>query len=670
MPQRRLVLVEACPEAFSPEAGDDVVASSHEACFRLDQQGIAYRIADDLGSEAALRAWEDAYWDEQLAWLDALDAQLRQRLPDLRSLPVGPAVLYGYYMKAALDRAFTCGVEATTLIRHGYDRVTLWMTADASSPLLLGQGLLPKTVQRSVWAQMCAHRGIPFEERCVPSEAMRDCQAVLPLSGRLRTGGRRIREQLQRTCWSVDGWAARGRPRRRLTLLFLDTQFELDRAISVARRAGHRCLVLDGDVVREVGWTGRSFHMPSRARPAASREARRWADVAATLCASESPLWRWPNAWCGCPMDSVLAPELRSWIASCLPETVRLRSAFQDLYAREAVDFAVASLLSHRMHFPAVAACGQPGTTQSVLVAHGEGWDVAKAWDLHELFPYQHYVVSSHELADYFESRRRVYARATAQVHVGASRWLQYARLRRRPRWYLQRWDRPISLRINRPPIDLPAGRPVAVYVTAWPQHEFRYLNKFDYADTWYYRFQRAVLTTLASMTDYTIVIKPFLMQNLAGSAVELALIQQASNLCVSRTPFSAWLPWADRVIFDLPSTSLFEAALAGVPFHLLLYRHTVLRSVIAEQFAPWLTVFDDPEEAAAAVRRYLSRPLSGLPQVQPEGPDLVALLSSLRRDKESRTDVLDGAPSAHAQQAEQDSLVSATATPSPERVA
>jgi len=185
--------------------------------------------------------------------------------------------------------------------------------------------------------------------------------------------------------------------------------------------------------------------------------------------------------------------------------------------------------------------------------------------------------------------------------------------------------------RFNRPPLDIPMGKPVIVYVAGRPEVCIRYLNKWDCSDTEYYRLQVALIRAFAARSGSTVVVKLFPESAKDWSPVEqLVRDMGAKHLYVSRAPFKEWLPWAERVIMDFPSTPLYETALAKVPFRLLVHRSFPMRAAAWACFAPSLIPFDQPEEAARSVMDYLQHPAVPLPYPAPRTVDLLIALSSL----------------------------------------
>jgi len=610
--RKNLVLLEKVPAWFQPGPEDEIFALTPQACQALEERKIPYRTLPDLGTEERVREREGAYFQEQLDWFHQLDRMLLKHLPELSSGSVPPSFLYGYQLKTLLDNWFIRATECAAL---------LGSAASASRVAFTGA----KGVYSQLLPFLCQRQGIPYEENLPSSDPM-----PAPRYRLLR----RLLHSFRRWSWIARGWKE-GAPSSlkagRLTLLFLETNYDLNDLLNSAMRKKHRCLVLEGSRILDLSERGRVvFSILSNHRPRKS-----WDQLSEELFGTSSPLWNWVRSGWGLPLEELLAPSLKEWVRSELAQMVLLAEEFRSLYRREGVDFVVTSALVSNPHTAAVAACEPEGRPQAVLIAHGDGAEVKPAWDLFELAPYQHYFVPNAEFAEYFERRRSGYSFPTAQIHVGSYRWRGYTRLRKKPGLTLEYQEGRLSLKKNRPPLPVPSGKPIVVIPLCQPETDTRYLNPLGYSETGYYLLQCRLLKVFAEFPDYTFVVKLFPPESAKTSAIAKALAHSGiKNVYASSAPFSSWLPWADRVLLDWPSTPLYETALAGVPFHLLLsIREYTARPAALEKFKGFFTPFSTLEEAEQAVRQFLRSSAPKPPRIQLEGEEIVSQLMGLKKD-------------------------------------
>ncbi len=594
----RLFLLETLPSGLHLSPRDTVVALTPQAAYALDQAGIPYRIPSDFGAEERLRRAEPAFLAETRSWLSRLDSLLQDSFPYFRAGGLRPAVLYAYHWKTLLDNLFTRGLEIDTLLEGRPEEV---LFAAEREPLRRPDRFLSFSLDpgglRAQWARhLCSLRSIPLrtlEGNPFSPEAAPAGRPSLP--GRIR------RQLLQKSWWTQGILPGARHPARRLTLLFLEADY-LAYLLKQSLRAGHRCLAADASWLPKVSAAGASA----------------WTCSADALSAAGSPVWNWPGRWFDVPLSIPLGRCLKSWISQDLRVLSASLPAIAARYNALKIDFVLAPFLTEPIHFSAVAACRSSKATQSVMIADGDGPEEGPAWDLIQLSQTEHYFVPDEEFAGRFQKQNRSIGWTTARVHIGGDRWKTYGRLAEKPRLYLQRWENPWSFRWRRPPLPLPDSRPVVLLPLAKPEPDIRRLHRFDYDETWYYRLLKGWIDLLAEETRYLFVIKPILAPGAGESTVErIVRGKRKSHLLISRSPFPLWLPWANRVVLDHPSTPMYETALAGVPMRLILPATLQLRPEAIGKFESCVDWYEEPREAAEALRRYLDGPHSGTPRVK-----------------------------------------------------
>jgi hypothetical protein len=341
-----------------------------------------------------------------------------------------------------------------------------------------------------------------------------------------------------------------------------------------------------------------------------------WASVAQTLSSGDHPLWAWPNSWIpGVPLADVLRPRIVDWLENVMPRIAARAASFAELLTREDVDLVVAANPGEPDVLSAAAVTDPPA--RSVLIDHGHRAHASALFDLIMLRHVDHNFCATDELARYLESRRLLYHHRTAELHVGSYQWRANAELSPS----------------GEPPEPVPTRKPVVVYALAATGGSARYLNGEWYSDGWYYRLCREIVDVLALHPEVHSVVKLFPGDGLARNPIDRYVTDLGLNHVVSsRAPLRAWIPWADRMVFDYPSTGLYEAAVAGVPYLALLYRRHGYRSEAVEQLGLAAVPFDEPAEAARAVDSFVAAPSVTAPRLDPEGDEILLALERLAR--------------------------------------
>jgi hypothetical protein len=608
----RVVLLEAVPDALEQAPGDAFVAVSGEAAYELERRGIEHRVLADIVDERALAALEDGYWREQLAWFDLLGAELAARLPESAGWQLPLPYYLSYQLKSALDILFIRGFEIRAVLREELDAVVLWRP-DAPDPPVEDDDLSflrgPSVLSRLL-PVFCRDSGVAFEEHTVIAE--RKAPAVAPARPDLSVGA------LLARALDVGMRLARSLRRgERRTFLFLSTAYDLRDVLRVARRRGHRCLLLEGDSVIDLSGIRRREVVRVN-----SRYSER-ADVADELTGPASALWSWPDSWHGLPVSRLLTSRLRRFVGTIAPRLAADAQALSSIYESLDVDVVLIPYLMSSRQGAAAAAARLSPRTQSVVIEHGDGVFDADEFDFSLLLCFDHVFSGDRELAEYYERRRAASAYPLARVHIGSYRRQRVARENR---------GRP-----GKPPAPIGGSRPLLVYVVSAPGGDHRYLNSAWYSDAWYFRLQARIVDALARQGEYDVVVKTFPAHHVAGPLADYVADIGAAHMISSSVPFRRWLPFADRVVLDFPSTALYECALAGTTYLALVQDHLKVRSEAVASFGSSLQVFRSIEDAVGRVESFLRDPAWRSPAIEPPTNDLVDELERLsaqpRRD-------------------------------------
>lgn len=604
----RLVLLEHAPESLRLEPNDVAVALTPEACYELDRRGVPYRLTTDFGTDARLAALEPLHWEEQLRWIDTFDELIAAHVPETTRWRFGAATLYAYNLKTLVDPVRVRALELAAML-DSCDRVVLHRRPAIDPPPSLRLVFGGASVTSRVLPLVARARGVEFEERLaeVHVDAGEAVVAASTPPGLLERLERRLRAGYR---------ALRKRPRpwpaateRRLTLLFADSGYDLRYLLARARERGHRCLRIVGDAVVEEG-----AHRRQVARLPIEGTDAGWASVAEAVASSDHPLWAWPNEWIpGAPLADVLRPRIVDWLERVMPRIAARAASFEELLGGERVDFVVAANPAGPDVVAAAAVAAPP--TQSALVDHGHGAHASELFDLIMLRHFDHNFCPTSELARYMESRRALYEHPTASIHVGSYQWRANAALSRS----------------EPPPQPIPEDRPVVVYALTATAGNGRYLNNAWYADGWYYRLCREIVDVLAQHPEVYSIVKLFPSDGHLRNPIDRHVSDLGlDHVAWSRAPLRAWIPWADRIVFDYPSTGLYETAAAGVPYLALLYTHHRYRPEAVELLGPAAVAFTEPIEAARAAEAFVTSPTVTAPRFAPEGDEILATLERL----------------------------------------
>ena len=619
MTASRLILVEGWSDRIEVRPGDLVVALTAEGLQDLRDRRVDHVTPEQFGFNERLAEIERTLWPAELDWLERLGEIVAAGAPSQQVEARRFPWVYGWPLKSLVDRLMIANQECETVLEAaGGAPQSVWLYEDPDLEEAGGEVFSgwpdPSRARRVVWREIGRELGIP----------------VTIESGVAKTFPRRLRlRRMVRSARALmRGLAPRfantpSAPRDPIArFVFLHHSADTDAMFADLRDLNGDCFFAeeDGREVRLVRADGAS---PVYSRTIASAE---WS-------ADDGALEAYRPPFVAPRLLPPLRRALKTWLEARVPRYLARAAACRDLAREAGVAAVVTSHLTSDLQTAFVGAAAALPRTASVLVAHGDSPEVAPVWDLHELLPYDHYFVPNAEFAEYFRRRAAMLGRDTAQVHEGSRRWAEYRTWRQSPGPWLNRWDySPPRLRRASP---LRLGRkPVVVYVTSWVPAHLRYLCKPDYSDNFCHDLQVAICEALASARDIATVVKLY-PHHRPNSAIERHLNKSRSPVHVSRAPMRHWFPRADAVIVDHPSTSLYQASMAGIPVFALLYSGFPFRDAAVADFAGQTASFTTAAEAGAAVRSYLREFPPSRAAVGPafEVSDLGAQLLRLVRD-------------------------------------
>ena len=516
-------------------------------------------------------------------------------MPATRRWRFGAATLYGYWLKTVMDPVRIRALELDSML-------------DACDRVLLHQPSLEEPGLTSlVLPLVAAARGIACEVLVDEDAPALEIPPTLGPPSREAGSATRLKAPLRkaRREWHRARSALTGPRTTRLTLLFVDFGYDLTYLLTRAREQGHRCLRVVGDTVVEEGPRGLEV-----GRLPVEGEAADWVSAAEAVAAPDHPLWAWPNGWLtGAPLADVCRPHVLFWLSEVMPRIAARAAAFESLLRSENVDLVLGANIASPDVVAAAAVTAPP--TQSVLIDHGHRAHASELFDLILLRHVDHNFCWTGELARYMELRRALYDVPTAEIHVGS-----------------YQLGATSTSRSGQPPEPLPDDRPVVVFALGATGGSRRYLNGPWFTDSWYYVLCREIVDILARHPEVFSVVKLFPGDGLARNPIDLYVDDLGLDHVVwSRAPLRDWIPWADRVVFDYPSTGLYEVAAAGVPYLALLYGHHRYRPAAVEGLGLAAVRFTEPAEAAHAVEAFVAAPTASAPRFAPEGEEILTAL-------------------------------------------
>lgn len=594
-------------------AGGEVMALSPAVCADLDRDGRPYRIPEDVCPWPGEGADEEAYLEGQLKWFDALDGWLAERAGTAGRLPVRPFRIYGYHLKLLLDSTVLQWRLWSGILDALRPTAVTYYTDRRRTPrpdwLLIQTDEHP---HRHLIPALCGARGIPCEIQRLEVDRRSSSFAVnhplRHLASRALAKAPFVRQIAETFRRAVRPCGRAAPASRRHTFLLLAAGWGLDAFSAEAWARGHRVLTTDGKDLWEFEGSG----------------LRRLAALSAfgdVVGVGVPPLWDkachelllspayadWIADHGGAGVAEYLLPRMRHFLEAVCPTLLAAAGTFRRVFAEYRVDH----VLTHSQARPWQAAAMNvaavsPGVT-AVQFTHGYD-PLEYPRELTEL-PCNVYVTLDREYAAYFRGALN-----------GRPGW-DPVPVAQHPLW-LERYGPPPHARRG--------GRPRVVFVPTFLSGDVRRVGEPTYPATWYYRFQTELVRYFASRPECQFVWKAPEAELVYNPMRERIAALGAPNIVFRNGRLLDELRQADRVICDNPSTPMIEALAMGLPTLVLVHRSFPVRPGAREKFGKILQPFATPDEAQAAIARFLQGDPDGyrVPVVEDAPRDLLEMLA------------------------------------------
>lgn len=285
-------------------------------------------------------------------------------------------------------------------------------------------------------------------------------------------------------------------------------------------------------------------------------------------------------------LESVLILYLKNWMKEVVALVALEAKQLVKFYARYKIHYVVAHAATDFAPLSALAAAACSPDVKTVCFEHGMQLQLTETYPLTEFHPFDYYFTGNHESIELLE-----------KLNSWAD-FIKRTRLRAASHLYAQ--YRGI---ISRPSVN---GAVVLFLPSKLTSMHRRMMNNTIYPVNWYGDFLRELILDF-SKKNFQFVIKSVPRAEWMKDSVE-KFIQHAGirNVSVSYEPLAKWLPRAERVIMDRPTTAFFEVMEAGVPQLCLAHRSLIIPDVSFLANSPIVQPFSGAFDAIQKIDRFL----------------------------------------------------------------
>lgn len=587
--KKTFVFVEDDNPAYRFPDAAGVISVTPMASYALERRGVSYAILEDYYSEIELRKEADAYFDHQLRWIDQWDELIRKHVHFCarENLSIARAHInrIKYIVDSLVGRifAFRSFLEAEKpdeivyLVRkHAFsERRSFYAVHDRS---LCGY--------EEVIRYWVKSKRESFKFTSIYSDEQHD----IPVPRIPSVTVKKIIAVLRRS-FLIDGAKLSalflGKLRTQNVFLFLDWGVApVEEIVSELVRSGQRVFVKTPGRVREVSGFFRSHCSLQTPEIGIEREIRdAFARAFSEFLSGDLP--NWIDQTCeGEGTSCLLMPFVRDFFENLGPTTCLEVSRMMDWMRHERISCIVARASSGE-NYPAPLLAGTRLGVLRFCLQHSCGASDEKDWVFDELDPFTDLLAMCPYMKEYFEKSQHRYGLSARRVadFSQSLRLLAASTVRQDQR--------------KRKTTVLYAPRKLAGWGVP-------HLNSVAYPITWFYRLQQAFIDYFGGFADADFIYKHTHQRWSDESALRYLTDKKYGNVRAESGPLTAYLPRADRVLFDYPSTGFFEAMVLEKPVLCLYHESVRIAPRALECFGKSLRRFATVHQAVDLVDRFL----------------------------------------------------------------
>ena len=615
-------------EEYSPKIEFDkdsvVVALTPLVCYQLDKAGIKYSIIEDYYDEVELSTHVDEYFKSQLQWIERLDEFLQNNIKELKELNLKLGTIYYFYLKTmVLDPLY---IRCYTLKRLFEaikpSAITFVFPPSKETSLDFSLHDDSQSYYSLVTPILCKQNNIPLTTVFLDEEN-KDVKEIKSVGS-----AKNLIIWLERTLYKSatvrsmhfvyrylnKRLLAKQANKEKLNIFLLKTaHIGLDFIVDALRR-GHSIYQLSDSFIVKYSPLGIRRHLNLKAKYNEVKNLNNsiWENTASLLEGHD--LIKQVNGICELDVSGIVLPRLKYFISRVCPEILDYFQAFTEFYQKDKIDFVITPHEVLPTEFAAIAAANHSHQTGSVCVQHGDSIFDVNFWKITDIFRFKIYISSNKEIMDYFVSQCRANNIPT-KFYGSSHRLLNIEKINR-----LREQN---ESNINK-------NRIIYLPTMLWGNYD-----RFDcahYPDTWYYKFQKALIEYFSTKKEYIFVWKGLPASDAAYNPIpNFIKDNNFSNIRIATNPFTEHLLSADRVICDYPSTGFYESVVAGVPTMSLYHEALIVRKSAVEYFGNLLKPFSNIPEAINHIDEFLnSDPESYKTTIEMEDKSILDILEEI----------------------------------------
>ena len=552
------------------------VALTIEASYQLDKSGIEYITFEDVYSKDDICADADSYFDSQLKWFKEFDDFVQDIYPKARELQLNLPSLYFLNIDELIDevvlssRIIKSFIDCTNPSKIWFiskvfcdEKIWRWMWFYYGESIF-SRVIIPICRERKIAVEKIVLKKDPdpifsinyekcfVEKMSFEQKLINFSKKVLP--SRIKVLVRVVR-QLYSQCRCFCIWPFKKKHNKGNLLIIKGKDCLYDFAKD-ANRYGFKLFFKNGKYIHKqklpMPWSKKSHSSRKHKKPILVDDII--PDVVMNdIC--NGKLMNWINKKCGFDVAPIVASRFRYLVFDLFAKTISLIEEFDELYTKLEVDYVINYSLSSEEDFAATAAAKINNRTKSVGFYHGMDAYESKKRYFAENYHFDLYFASTGHEVENIGNLSKSFGYSHPIVN-------EYPYLR----------DRVKQIRMEKRQSDRGSisKLPIVLYVPIRRSIRRPGITRTEknFSCTMaYLKWHHSLIAYFSSRRDFHFVWKAMaLLPSEYDTIPNILEDKGCTNISYSTANLLEWFPKVDRVICDIPSTSFFEACLAGLP--------------------------------------------------------------------------------------------------------
>lgn len=602
-------------ETLSPDINFDdgkIIALTPEVCYSLDKKGLEYSIIEDYFDAHTLFEDRLFFMEDQSKQLHKLDCFIKDKIPQLSKFNLDLATLYSFRLKTSIDPVIFKSRALMILFEKLQPQEVIFVKYPGNKKRENNFTSLNNGSLFSRLVPLICHKKNISTRQIIGEKSQKNESSDSYSKQKISS----VMNIIYKIGSFLPVFLSIRKKNRCLNIFQTNIAYSGFNTFKGIIKEGHNAYLLKGNRIYSLSRF--RLKISNLSKFESSRTAvsiKEWEHLSQNIYGSE--LLSWVNDKCQLDVSDIILPDLEHFVAKICPEILGKYVFFVSFFQKESIDALVSPFMQGPSELAAIAAARSLNNTKSFCVEHGD--DIFKNifFRMEELTFFDHVITSNKEHKQYLDLLCKRNG-LESKVHVCQHRLSP-----------LQ------SFKPKKTPSENSKTNHVLFLPTFFVGDSLRIDCDVHLSPTAYYKFQKKILFYFSTKKEYHFIWKGLLgAESISNPIPYIIDNENISNVVFESKPFTSYLKDASRVLFDYPSTGLYESTFVGIPTMSLCDTKLNIRLQAIENFGHNVSVFSGTEEAISKIDEFLvSSPNDYILERELDDVDLIDLIESEFKD-------------------------------------